>query len=230
MNGILMKPSMNEAIRREVNPKTVTRRIMKPQPPDEYERLLVGHYNPTKVNKDGEQYPGEEVYGAYTDDGEWGQMFRYHPGQVVYVKETHYRYGWWDKDGLTPAGKQKYRFVADSGMEPIFPSDLTEPLLTVDGKEDEGFFLRSPLFLEAKYARTFLEIISVRPERLMEITEEDAIREGAPGIATSKPYPRQYRDSYEALWDSINPDMPFSSNPWVWRIEFKKVAKPEVLK
>lgn len=29
-------------------------------------------------------------------------------------------------------------------------------------------------------------------------------------------------EAYAALWDRINPKHPWSSNPWVWRIEFER--------
>jgi len=73
-------------------------------------------------------------------------------------------------------------------------------------------------------SRIMLEIENIKVERLQEISESDAALEGVPGIATHKPYPRQYRDSFEVLWDSINAKRgyPWESNPWVWVIQFKK--------
>ena len=43
---------------------------------------------PIRVDKDGEQYPGKEVYGIYSDDGEYGCKAPYKPGDVLWVRET----------------------------------------------------------------------------------------------------------------------------------------------
>ena len=80
----------------------------------------------------------------------------------------------------------------------------------------------------SKYAP--LDVTSVRVERLQEITEEDAIREGCtvddrPGTAIADFDAGTARDQFRNLWDSINgKTFPWASNPWVWSIGFK-VAK-----
>ena len=86
-------------------------------------------------------------------------------------------------------------------------------------------------------SRITLEIVSVRVERLQDISEEDAAAEGvyresedeipfngpwyinagdSQGYATAK-------SCYEALWDSINGDGAWAANPWVWVIEFRRI-------
>jgi hypothetical protein len=85
-------------------------------------------------------------------------------------------------------------------------------------------------------SRITLEVVSVRVERLHDITEEDAKAEGVEpflerfdrigrdqridgDLVTEKPY----RTSFVCLWDEINGDRAlFASNPWVWRVEFKR--------
>ena len=68
--------------------KTMARMPIKPQPTywDDGERLydkdnIVGpeFYVPVRVGKDGEQYPGKEVYGIYSDNGECGCKAPYKP-------------------------------------------------------------------------------------------------------------------------------------------------------
>ena len=64
-----------------------------------------------------------------------------------------------------------------------------------------------------------LEIESVRVERLQEITEEDARAEGwHPGDGQG---PIEW---YEDLWQSINGPGSWDANPWVWVIQFNRVA------
>lgn len=67
-------------------------------------------------------------------------------------------------------------------------------------------------------------VVSVRIERLQEITEEDCAREGIAthfnGHAISG-----LRYEYAALWDSINGEGSWAANPWVWRIEYRNPHK-----
>lgn len=78
--------------------------------------------------------------------------------------------------------------------------------------------------------RLKLEVISIRAERLQEITEDDAASEGAEPIPTYGVYPSRhaarvmsYREGFRVLWDSLNSERaPWDSNPWVFRIEFKR--------
>lgn len=84
--------------------------------------------------------------------------------------------------------------------------------------------------------RLILGIKSLRVERLHDITEEDAIREGVEKVADygSTGYKlytdpeKAYSDidalwSFRSLWESINGKESWDANPWVWRIEFKKL-------
>jgi hypothetical protein len=72
----------------------------------------------------------------------------------------------------------------------------------------------------------------VRVERLHEITEEDAAREGAERALSAEQvieraagWPRlaSHRVGFSTLWESINGPGSWASNPWVWRIEFRRV-------
>lgn len=74
-------------------------------------------------------------------------------------------------------------------------------------------------------SRITLEVTGVRVERLQGISEEDAMAEGAPPILVppdggSEPHVEGFRD----LWESINGSGSWDANPWVWVIEFAKVA------
>ncbi len=70
--------------------------------------------------------------------------------------------------------------------------------------------------------------------------EADAIAEGAERIHHPtgvgecwKTYGDEFvshsasaRDSFASLWGSINPGTPWSANPWVWVIEFRRISTP----
>jgi hypothetical protein len=85
------------------------------------------------------------------------------------------------------------------------------------------------IFMDRLYSRITLEITDVRVERLQEITEEDAEREGAPRYnpcPTLYPfgYKGEYRNGFMRLWDSINGrSFLWASNPWCWPISFRRV-------
>lgn len=89
---------------------------------------------------------------------------------------------------------------------------------------------RPSIFMPRWASRITLEVVSVRVERLHEIDELDALAEGVAGkevdgVLDGKPGKYtvgQARDAYAELWDKINGERaPWSSNPWVWRVEFR---------
>lgn len=92
-------------------------------------------------------------------------------------------------------------------------------------------------------SRITLEVVKVSVERLHEITDEDAIREGirpwskdgnlnkyAPadgeGDGPCWPWvdcPKSAPAAYSKLWEEINGHGSWAKNPWGWRVEFKVV-------
>ncbi|SDC70843.1 hypothetical protein SAMN05428966_102161 [Massilia sp. PDC64] len=86
-------------------------------------------------------------------------------------------------------------------------------------------------------SRILLEVVSVRVERLQDISDQDAIAEGisrvGPGWERWHPDPddtehtgstQKPRLSYMGLWESINGAGSWDANPWVWVVEFKRVT------
>lgn len=83
-------------------------------------------------------------------------------------------------------------------------------------------------------ARLFLEVTDVRVERLHDISEEDAHHEGWDwsNHDLSKKYDPVTMDTarrwFASLWDSIKGDKhPWASNPFVWRIAFRRIEVPQ---
>ena len=85
-------------------------------------------------------------------------------------------------------------------------------------------------------SRILLEIVSVRVERLQDISAADAKAEGIEphevrqfAIYGATPAERAaiYRDAavgpYQRLWRQINGAGSWDANPWVWVVEFKRV-------
>lgn len=94
----------------------------------------------------------------------------------------------------------------------------------------------TPCLLMPRVAsRITLEITEVRVDRLQAITEEDARAEGAKrasirdGLTLTSKHGEclngNHRDGLQVVWDSINAKRaPWSSNPWVWALTFKRVT------
>lgn len=68
-------------------------------------------------------------------------------------------------------------------------------------------------------SRLKLEVVSVRVERLQDVTEEDATAEGC---TYGYPMPILW---FSTLWNGINAKRGFGwdTNPWVWRVEFRRL-------
>ncbi|HEK2744527.1 hypothetical protein JEP37_02230 [Proteus mirabilis] len=74
-------------------------------------------------------------------------------------------------------------------------------------------------------SRITLEITNIRVERLNDISQSDAIAEGCwygrgGGVPDKAITPS---DQFPTLWEEIYGDGSWSSNPWVWVIEFKRI-------
>jgi hypothetical protein len=75
------------------------------------------------------------------------------------------------------------------------------------------------IFMPRWASRVTLEIVSVRVERLQDISSTDAEQEGVKCNMSAKGFVDRYRD----LWERINGAGSWDVNPWVWVVEFRKV-------
>lgn len=75
-------------------------------------------------------------------------------------------------------------------------------------------------------ARIWLKVKSVRPERIQDISESDAMAEGDPkqGLIASE---NTHTDWFKGLWDSLYKKQGYGwdTNSWVWRTEFERITK-----
>jgi len=122
---------------------------------------------------------------------------------------------------------QRYAYSADT--LPGSPGDYA--------RKDYGIKWRPSIHMPREACRLVLEITAVRVERLHEISESDAIAEGADeNVLADIRLPRTHaraglpmvhadcREVFADLWDTTGGD--WDSNPWVWVIEFKRVEVP----
>lgn len=211
--------------------KTQTRRLVKPQPSQDW-HPEVGLYHPTMIARDGEAFPGPEVFGA--SDEEEGRVCPYgRPGDTLWVRES----GLLQKEGtlfihdVTPG---QFWAKADGGRKGATYNT---------GEMDRDWWRKvkewkaTPSIHMPRWAsRLTLEITEVRVERLGDISNADAEAEGVCSWADSVPaeaYERMAREfgawpapsprqAYGMLWKKINGS--YDPSTWVWCVAFKRIG------
>lgn len=122
---------------------------------------------------------------------------------------------------------------------PGCPNGITYRADHIDPKGDgpaNPIKWKPSIYMPKEIARIWLEVVSVRVERVQEITEEDARAEGCidfhDKIGDGKfddvaEFDLTARDAFAELWDSLNAKRGYGwdANPWVWVVEFKVVEQ-----
>ena len=173
-----------------------------------------------RVEKNPERLNGLMLSGEEPDWCPYGK-----PGDRLWVRETHYQYGHWRKNGISLGGKQKWEFASDRSIGARY-MDIPPIYIRENKFRNWGWYKRPSIFMPRWASRIDLEITDVRLERVQDISEEDAYREGViPTVADEPKYTHRYRWPFVLLWDSINAKRGYSweSNPMVWVVEFKRV-------
>jgi hypothetical protein len=118
----------------------------------------------------------------------------------VYVKESYCKVG------------DKYYYKADGIKLP------------------DGYKWKSGRFMPFSAARTFLQFTEVFPQRIQEISEEDAIAEGVLAMTTPniQGIGRTCIQGFGELWNTIyrKDGHGWSADPWVWAYRFIEVERP----
>lgn len=94
--------------------------------------------------------------------------------------------------------------------------------------DSEMVGFKSPIHMPRWASRILLEITDIKVERLQDISCEDAVKEGFSDKKPSGMQPAMMpnpKADFRNYWDSLNTKKgyPWSSNPWVWVVEFKVV-------
>lgn len=214
--GILFNGDMVRAILD--GRKTVTRRPVKGQLPIEATEACFDAHAGSWFGWDG---PNELIVGA-SFKSPFGV-----PGDLLYVREAfrpmRLHDGEWNQYAAggylrTPITRRLSRSQAEFSV-------------AVDqGRQIEGERPWVPSIHMPKWAaRIWLRVVSVRVERVQEITEEGAIAEGATigDEWHSIPNPT-HKAAFYRIWDPIYAakDLDSKANPWVWVCEFERVDKP----
>ena len=215
--------------------KTVTRRVI--DLPDD----VIWDF--TGVMKDG-SYRFSHQGDKDLIDGLCFRKSRYQVGDLPWVKETFLIMDWANRDRVESdhsdihiqykASDSNYRpdsprYIGHSVKKrcPEFINDAVRIYLREVKKSKHAWRLPwiSSRFMPKWAARTWLEVVSVRPERLQDITLGEICKEGlAKSIYDFKPV-QAGLDAWIELWDSINAKRgyPWEINPWCWVLSFKQV-------
>lgn len=133
----------------------------------------------------------------------------YKPGDIMYVRETWARY-------------HEFYIYKTACQD-------TELLLNIPGAT---IHWHPSIHMPKKAARIFLRVTDVRVERLQDITEEQALLEGAINNNEYAAPLHTVRDDFKSIWEeTIKPEnrvlYGWAANPWVWVIEFERIRKYE---
>lgn len=230
---ILMQGNMVSATLADL--KINTRRVIKPQPPsveDVHARtgagfsLIQSGYtsDPDKWHIAGSVGVACEMAGL-KNDYQWKCPYG-KPGDRLWVRETHCRYGVWCENGYTRTGKRRWKFKAYT-KEVRYLDNPPDKILTVKGYK-VGWYKIPSIHMPRWASRINLEITGIRVERVQDISFPDMKAEGLlppKGMTSTKECIWLWMQ-WVKLWDSINAKRGYAwkDNPWVWVVEFKRVT------
>lgn len=203
--------------------KTQTRRTVKPQPPAGCEYVINGAHSHALCR----QTSAPSIWVAPTPKSIEHRMPCPYgkPGDRLWVKETWFTPEAWDS--VKPTELPILDTTSGIGVRINYSADLP-PGSVILGR------LRPSIFMRRWMSRITLEVVSVRVERLQDISEADAHAEGVEptqdqfvgaalaGIFGAKHLP--YASAYAKLWETINGFGSWDANPWVWVVEFKRIT------
>jgi len=219
---ILFSGPMVQAVLRDQDPKTKTRRVIS----SEYPMRLKGDFIQYRSPANGRWYDW-----LHTEYSPYGQ-----PSDTMWVREA---WAVCDHDFAMKDGKEEptawlINYPADNSHNWVNPpEDMRASLAakwgtacTTGGPDSR---VHPSIHMYKWISRIMLEITGVRVERLQTISNADICAEmGIPAKwpgPGSEPYPRNLRQAFIEVWDSLNAKRghPWASNPWVWVISFKRL-------
>lgn len=200
--------------------KSMTRRIIKPQPSPEPNRIEYysipgwGWMPTSKSGKIG-------IFNPVSYKCPYGKV-----GDRLWVRET------WAIIGTFPL-IIRYKANGDDYFFSKHPKSIQQ--------FKHGSSWRPSIFMPRWVSRITLEITDIRVERVQDIKPEDCEEEGIWGETKASPVRglpyeiyhcqgftyTQPIEAFQELWDSINEKRGYGwdINPWVWVINFKKELK-----
>jgi hypothetical protein len=201
--------------------------------------ILEGRKTQTRrVIKHGFEYDYDDGWPmAEDEDGIWQRVPCPYgkPGDALWVRETCRAHEITDEEALA----DKYGVMARLGLE-MPPYGLDGVIYAADGtfREIENTIAASiawgelhayrgkagatvpPIHMPRWASRITLGVMSVRVQRLQDISERDCCAEGC-----GSPITRDWKKpKFRELWESINGAGSWDVNPWIWAVEFERIG------
>lgn len=206
--------------------KTMTRRVLKPQPSDSTMQWLT---DAEDRKAGGWQWLAEQ------------KMTRWRPDDALWVREAWQYYDW------TEDGQPWVRYRADDASllrnppEESMPGVLDQWItlsdpenMAIDGRARDRKW-RPSIYMPRWASRITLLVTDVRIERLQDISEADACAEGVWTSAVAKESGELNRSRFggqvyhyqpfKELWTHLHGHDAWDANPWVSVTKFKRVAE-----
>ena len=216
--------------------KTVTRRCVKYKYSNTEMKMHTDKYG-TRLIEIQKNVEGE-THGRYPDGRTWQKLLPYieknppfKKGDYLYVRETWQYLYELDGNEQIIEGTDRYYYKATDTI----PYDTYVDSM---GITHETVPWKPSIHMPKEAARLFLKVTDVRVERLQDMEEEDAIKEGihpkmcpnCSGLDCDLCSESEYTvmDEFMYLWNSTIKKAGldkygWDANPWVWVIEFERV-------
>ena len=190
--------------------KIVTRRIIKAIPTDaEFQGWLLD----STMQEDAKDI-GKAAFKTNDGSEKMGCIFakpKYEIGDILYVRES------WCH--------------GSEAVECLFNENIKCSDVFYKASWDKENYVRwhPSIHMPKEAARIFLKVTGVRVERLQDITEEQAVKEGCISFS-QKPgvFDLSAKHAFIDLWNGTlkkDSDCTWMHNPWLWVIEFERISK-----
>ncbi len=209
--------------------KTQTRRVLK----NGWQPMLNAPHDLVRTWFAPPEIPTLGIPGQWAESGIWavkhgergynrflGQA-PYRPGDRLWVKEGH---------AFVPASAYRH---SEGVQQTVDPADKYQAAIYRAAWDRSGSQLwRSPIHMPRWASRLTLLVTDVRVERLQDISEADAVAEGAEAVDLQFDHrlsnahkidlagTKSHALGYERLWNSIHGPGAWDANPWVVALTF----------
>lgn len=164
--------------------------------------------------------------GLHKNDPDYMLQFApYSVGDMIYVRESFripdYVLGYDNGFGDFGYGYATVKYIADGSTKEfcLDDEDWEKQEDQVEKFSENNKVGNQPSIFMPKWAsRIHLKVTDVKIDRVQDITDSEAIKEGI----KDNSHRHSPRFQFTKLWDSIYGD--FSENPWLWVIDFEVIS------